>query len=144
MLVVWAVLAPLSYYPNFLAYISEYGPGRDRGSEVLIDSSLDWGQGLLQLRDYMRAHGIDRVYLSYFGSALPDGYGIDYVPLTSVFGLPRSSLSRPGQRNPQYVVISATNLQGSYFTGDPFARFRQIQPDAVVAHTMYVYHIQER
>ena len=76
----WVILAPLSYYPNFLSYISEYGPGRDRGSEILVDSSLDWGQGLLQLREYMREQGIERVYLSYFGSARPDGYGIDYVP----------------------------------------------------------------
>ena len=140
-LIAWAVLQPLSYYPNFLAYISEYGPGRDRASEVLVDSSLDWGQGLLQLRDYLHQHHIDRVYLSYFGSAEPDGYGIDYLPLYSFFQLAPSRLAKAGAAQPQYIVISATNLQGVYFNGDPFARFRNIEPDAVVAHTMYVYHI---
>ena len=141
--VAWLIVSSLSYYPNFLAYISEYGPGRDRGSEVLIDSSLDWGQGLLQLRDYMRAHNIDRVYLSYFGSARPDGYGIDYVPLYSFGPLERSTISPPNAPQPRYVVISATNLQGAYFLGDPFGKFRSIEPAAVVAHTMYIYRIRQ-
>ena len=141
-LVAWVIISPLSYYPNFLAYISEYGPGRDRGSEVLVDSSLDWGQGLLQLREYLREHHIDRVYLSYFGSARPDGYGIDYVPLYSFFPLGPSALSKPNAPEPKYIVISATNLQGVYFRGDPFGKFRNIEPEAVVAHTMYVYRIQ--
>jgi hypothetical protein len=142
-LVVWAALSPLTYYPNFLAYISEYGPGRDHGSEVLVDSSLDWGQGLIQLREYMRENGIERVYLSYFGSAMPDGYGIDYVPLFSFVALPPSKLAKPGAPDPTHVVISATNLQGSYFPADPFAKFRDTQPEAVVGHTMYVYRLQQ-
>jgi hypothetical protein len=138
----WLVISPLSYYPNFLAYISEYGPGRDRGSEVLVDSSLDWGQGLLQLRDYMREHKIDRVYLSYFGSARPDGYGIDYEPLYSFFPLQPSSIKKPNAEKPKYIVISATNLQGVYFHGDPFAQFKRIEPEAVIAHTMYLYRME--
>lgn len=142
-LIVWAILSPLSYYPNFLSYISEYGPGRGRGSEVLVDSSLDWGQGLLQLRDYMRENKIERVYLSYFGSARPDGYGIDYMPLHSFFPLAPSSLAKPGAPEPTHIVISATNLRGAYFNGDPFARFRDIEPEAVIAHTMYVYRIKQ-
>lgn len=145
-LIAWAVIAPLTYYPNFLSYISEYGPGRGRGSEVLVDSSLDWGQGLLQLREYMRENDIERVYLSYFGSARPDGYGIDYEPLygptLSFFPLLPSRLSGPDAPEPTHVVISATNLQGVYFNGDPFARFREFEPDAVVANIMYVYRIR--
>jgi hypothetical protein len=138
----WAIIAPLTYYPNFLAYISEYGHGRGRGREIVVDSSLDWGQGLLQLNEYLRAHGIPRVYLSYFGSAKPDGYGIDYEPLFSFGPLLPSRLAKPNAAQPQYVVISATNLAGVYFNGDPFARFRAIEPDAVVAQTMYVYRIR--
>jgi 4-amino-4-deoxy-L-arabinose transferase-like glycosyltransferase len=137
---VWLVVHPLTYYPNFLAYVSEYGPGRDRNYEALADSSLDWGQGLLQLRDYMREHRIDRVYLSYFGSAAPAGYGIDYEPLISFFPLPAPP--KPGPQ-PRYVAISATNLTGAYFGDrDPFRQFREQEPEAVIAHTIYLYRIQ--
>jgi hypothetical protein len=140
-LLTWLMIAPLTYYPNFLAYISEYGPGRDRGSEVLVDSSLDWGQGLIQLGEYLREHNIERVYLSYFGSGRPDAYGIDYEPLHSFFSLRPSTLRKPNAATPTHVVISATNLQGAYFATDPFSRFRDAEPEAVVAGTMYVYRI---
>ncbi|HUF65749.1 MAG TPA: glycosyltransferase family 39 protein [Gemmatimonadaceae bacterium] len=138
---VLAVLFPLSYYPNFLGFISEYGPGRDRNHYVLVDSSLDWGQGLMQLSEYLERHGIDRVWLSYFGSGLPAAYGIDYEPLQSFFPLP------PGRElgstaEPGVLAISATNLNGGYMPGDIFARFRDIEPDAVVAHSILIYRLR--
>ena len=134
----WLVVQPLSYFPNFLTYVSEYGPGRDRNYEVFADSSLDWGQGLLLLRDFMREHGIRVVYLSYFGSAWPSGYGIEYLPLVSFFLLPPAAL-RPGEPEPRWVVISATNLTGTYLRGDPFHQFREQRPAYVLGHSLYVY-----
>ena len=139
-LVLWFVMSSLSYYPHFLSYISEYGPGRDREHEVLVDSSVDWGQGLLALRDWMRTQEIERVHLSYFGSALPGGYGIRYQPLQSFFVLPQ--VEPPTTEPPQWLVVSATNLRGVYLPGDPFARFRDVRPDTVLAHTLFVYRLQ--
>jgi hypothetical protein len=137
--VLWYAVSVFSFYPHFLAYISEYGPGRDRGDEVLLDSSLDWGQGLLALRDWMRANDVPRVYLSYFGSGWPPGYGIEFVPMPSFFPLP-TAFAAPAEA-PRYAVISATNLHGIYLAGDPFARFRGIEPDTVLAHSLKVYRI---
>lgn len=138
---VWMVVHPLTYYPNFLAYVSEYGPGRSRNYEVLADSSIDWGQGLIQLRDYLREKGISRIYLSYFGSALPSGYGIDYVALPSFFALPQVAKVEP---EPRYIAISATNLAGAYFgPSDPFKQFRNQEPEAVIAQTIYLYRIHD-
>jgi len=137
----WLVVQPLSYFPDFLVYVSEYGPGRDRNYEVFADSSLDWGQALLLLRDFMRDHAIPRVYLSYFGSAWPSGYGIAYLPLISFFELPPNA-RRPQEPQPRYVVISATNLTGTYFRGDPFRHFREQQPAYVLGHSLYVYDVQ--
>ena len=137
----WLVVQPLSYFPNFLTYVSEYGPGRDRNYEVFADSSLDWGQGLLLLRDFMRGHGIRVVYLSYFGSAWPNGYGIEYLPLLSFFVLPPAAL-RPGEPEPRWVVISATNLTGTYLRGDPFRHFREQRPAYVLGHSLYVYEVR--
>ena len=134
----WYVVSSLSYYPHFLAYLSEYWPWPDAGYRVLVDSSLDWGQGLLEVRNFMRKNGIPRVYLSYFGSALPEGYGIDYVALPSFFKLPPHGV-QPGESPPELAIISATNLAGVYLEGDPFARLRDEPPLAVLGHTMYVY-----
>jgi 4-amino-4-deoxy-L-arabinose transferase-like glycosyltransferase len=141
---IWLVASVVSYYPNFLTYVSEYGPGRDENYRVFADSSLDWGQGLVQLHEFMQEHRIDRIYLSYFGSAWPSAYGIDYVPLASFYPLkpaPAPAAGTPKRADPEWVVISATNLTGTYFNGDPFARFRDATPDYVIGNNMYAYRI---
>jgi hypothetical protein len=137
---IWLVVHPVSYYPRFLAYISEYGPGRDENYRVLADSSLDWGQGLIELREFMKEHDIPRIYLSYFGSAWPQAYGIEYVPAPSFFVLKPGPLPANAPE-PKWVVISATNMTGTYFNGDPFARFRETKPDYVIGHTMYAFRL---
>ncbi len=137
-LLVWYAASTVSYYPDFLAYLSEYAPSRDRGYEILVDSSLDWGQGLLELRSWMHDHDVKTVYLSYFGSALPEGYGIHYVALPSFFPL---FGGEKGDVHPEYVVVSATNLAGNYI-GDQMSRFRRLKPDAVLGHTMFVYRLR--
>ena len=137
----WYAGSALAHYPNYLSYISEYGP-RKRGDLVLLDSSLDWGQGLLQLRDFMREKNIDRVFLSYFGSALPEGYGIRYVPLNSFFGLPEQGERPKPPDAPEWLILSATNLHGVYVGRDTFKRFREIEPDTILANTLFVYRLR--
>ena len=130
---------PLSYYPNFLTFVSEYGPGRDRNYEVFVDSSLDWGQGLVQLRDFLAADGNPLILLSYFGSGVPEGYGIHYVAGPSYFPLPAPS-DADTTAVPRYLVVSATNLQGAYFSADPFRRLREnATPEYVIAGSLLVY-----
>jgi hypothetical protein len=127
------VFSTASHYPFFLSYLSDYARGRPL-HRTLVDSSTDWGQGLVALRAFMREHGIDRVALGYFGSALPEGYGIDYVALPSFLQLPEQA---PG--SPRFIVVSATLLTGNYARGDPYAALRDAQPAAVVADTLYVF-----
>ena len=140
-LVALFVTSTLAQYPNFLSYTSEYIVDRDRADHYFADSSLDWGQGLLQLRDWMRENDIPRVYLSYFGSALPEGYGIDYVAMTGYFQIftPMPDSSAGPLPTPEWMVISATNRAGIYLDGKPFEGFRDIPPQHVIANHLYVY-----
>jgi hypothetical protein len=134
---IWPVVHVASFYPFFISYMSEYGPGQDRAHAVLADSSLDWGQGLLELRRFMREHDIPSVYLSYFGSALPGGYGITHVPMSSYFALPAAG--RPDDGPPRWAAISATNLTGTYFRRDPFRAFRESTPAHIVGRSIFIY-----
>lgn len=136
----WCVVHPLSYHPHYLTYISEYGPGRDQNYRVLVDSSLDWGQGLLALREFMAEQGIERIQLSYFGSALPRGYGIEYVSLPSFFPL-RGTPGLDGREPPEWLAVSATNLAGVYLATDPYRALRSVQPDHVIANSIYLYRV---
>ncbi len=138
----WYIASTVSFYPHFLSYISEYAPARDHGWQVVVDSSMDWGQGLLELRRFMGEQGVDRVYLSYFGSAVPDAYGIEYVPLQSAFAL-QPKPPEPERPAPRWIAISATNLQGVYLSDDPFAQFRHVEPDAIVAKSILLFRVNE-
>ena len=136
------ILSVATAYPHLLAFTSVWAGGRDGAHRVLVDSSLDWGQGLLELRDFMAREGVARVRLSYFGSAMPEAYGIDYVSLPSFFRLEGGTPAAPP---PRFTVISVTTLHGLYLQGhDPFAPYRGRTPDRVLGHTMFVYDDGER
>ena len=63
-------------FPNYIAYFN----GIIRPATAyrhLVDSSLDWGQDLPRLADYMSSRCRDsNCYLAYFGTASTDYYGI--------------------------------------------------------------------
>jgi hypothetical protein len=128
----------LSWYPHFIPYTSEYFSHRDLGFARISDSSHDWGQGLPLLRDFMNEEGVSSVYLSYFGSAVPQVYGVSYVPLRSFF--PLDEQPTPAVP-PRFIAISATNLSGGY-VDDAFAAFRRIMPYRVLGHSMFIFRAE--
>ena len=130
------VFSVVACYPDFLAYTSEYVP-RGRASQLIVDSSLDWGQGLLRLRKFLVSRNVDRVYLAYFGSALPDGYGIESVPPARL--LSDASSAGAAASLPPYFVVSATFLAGAYLDGDPYAPLRSVRPVAVLGRSLVVF-----
>lgn len=78
-------------FPNYISYFN----GLVRPSEGyrhLVDSSLDWGQDLPAVKEYLRSHADgSKAFLSYFGTASPDYYEIPARPLLSVPGIGRKN-----------------------------------------------------
>jgi hypothetical protein len=68
LLLSWLVFDSLSIAPDHLAYFNQL-VYRDRDYEVLVDSNLDWGQDLIALREWQRAHHVTDLNLAYFGTA---------------------------------------------------------------------------
>lgn len=66
--------------PWHLSFYNALAGGPARGQWIVNDSNVDWGQGLVALREELRRRGIGRVHLAYHGTAEPSLYGIDYVP----------------------------------------------------------------
>jgi hypothetical protein len=75
-----AILECLLAWPNYLAYFNVFAGGTDNAYKHLVDSSLDWGQDLPGLREWLLKNRatVERqpVYLSYFGTASPTWYGL--------------------------------------------------------------------
>ena len=147
LLATWYLASSGRIYPHYLTYFNELVGGPDNGWRYLVDSNLDWGQDLKGLKRYMEREGIEEVYLSWFGSTYPDAYGYDiphrllpsylYYP-GQVTGVPFNPL-RPA---PGVYAISATNLQGVYFSDhDLFAWFRERQPVAKIGYSIFIYEV---
>jgi hypothetical protein len=97
-------LSVLLATPDTLSYFNLLARGR--GEEILLDSNLDWGQGLKRVRTYMDQEGIDEIGLAYFGHVDPALYGI------------RWHFPDPGR--PGLVAVSANFLHGY-----PYATYAQ-------------------
>jgi len=98
-LVAWHAVESIRISPNYLAYFNELAGGPGQGYRHLADSSLDWGQALPALKQWLDEAGLQpqssqRVYLSYFGTGRPEYYGID---ATQLWGF----LDRRPQQAPQ-------------------------------------------
>jgi hypothetical protein len=100
--------------PCYLTFFNLLAGGRSHGQMILNDSNFDWGQGLLDLRKWMRENHIQSVQLGYFGRVDPGVYGIDYHLLTETSGEPDIAISSyflaglphrlPSSRGPSGVV----------------------------------------
>lgn len=146
-LLAWQAWGTLSCAPNYLAYFNESVGGSRGGIDVVVDSNLDWGQDLPGLKRWMDEAGVSKIYLSYFGSALPEAYGIAYEALPSFFELPGRRATSIEDHERRYVAISATNLQKVYLRDprnrDFLAWMDQVrseqQPVAIIGGSIYVY-----
>ncbi len=130
------VASSAAAFPWFLSYMNEYRPVRAEAFRTFGDSTIDWGQGLYALADFMGARRIPSVYLSYFGSAPPSAYGIRYVPLPSFFPLGPDPAGAPVA--PGWAAVSATNVAGPYFATDTL-RLAAAVPERVLAGSIYLY-----
>ncbi len=111
------VLETACFWPNYLAYFNLVAGGPRQGYRRLVDSSLDWGQDLSELKRWLKDHPEDcrdpqHVYLSYFGTALPATYDIRAQELPMYFPKPSGSLPAPLAGG--LYCISATMLQSVY------------------------------
>ena len=71
-----------AHSPWHLSFYNVLAGGPERGQWIVNDSNVDWGQGLIALREELERRSIRRVYLAYHGTAEPSVYGIDYLPYT--------------------------------------------------------------
>src|SRR5271165_1773813 len=94
----------------------------------LTDSNLDWGQGLIALRDYEFQHPNETLRLAYFGSINPALYGVRATP------------PAPEDRAEGKVVIGASCLSGQVLT-DPnsYRWLLSYPPKEMIDRSMFVY-----
>lgn len=144
-LVFWLVAGTVWIYPHFLAYFNVLGGGPEDGWRILVDSNIDWGQDLKELREWMAQQRVERVKLSWFGSAPPEAYGVDHDLLVGVphgFAMWDEPPFDPQQPEPGIYAISVTNLVGAVLPDpDLYTWFRERAPDDRVGYSIFIYRV---
>jgi hypothetical protein len=120
------------YAPDYLSYFNVFVKP-SRSYELLTDSNLDWGQGLIALREYQRSHPDEQISLLYFGDVDPSQYGI------------RAQLLGDNEHPRGTVIVSATHLSGQYLQSPTEYHWLFRYPHvAILNHTLHVFIVTTR
>lgn len=129
-------------HPHYLAYFNEPAGGPANAIEHLADSNIDWGQGLIPLKEWLAANAPgERIYLAYFGNMDPGILGFEYdVPPTTgpvpglhaiganfLAGVPWSVPSGPKARY--------------WMAPEALTYYRRCEPVATPGWSIYVYDL---
>ena len=146
LLVAWLASDAAAIYPHHLSFFNELAGGAVNADRYLVDANLDWGQDLPALEAAMQERNIPFVHLGYFGSAIPDVYGIRYWPapgfLHFVSG-PESMAFNPYTPDPGWYAVSRTSLRQGLVLTHPnlYAYFRSRSPEARAGYSINLYHV---
>lgn len=114
-------LSVLLVTPDTISYFNLLAGGR--GDEILLDSNLDWGQGLKRVRAYMDREEIDEIGLAYFGHVDPAIYGIRWQ-------FPKRPVGRADPNRHGLVAVSANFLHGYPYATYAEGRIVPVPPGA--------------
>lgn len=133
-LIVFMFYSTLSYYPNYIGYFNEAVPRSERYN-YLTDSSLDWGQDLLRLKQYVDENQINKIKVDYFGGSVPSFYIPQAESWHSSYG-PTTG----------WIAVSATFYQSSKLYGEKEGKWSyewldEYEPEAQIGGSILVFNI---
>lgn len=145
-LLAWQAVDVLRLIPHQEAYFNPLAGGPEGGGRVLADSNLDWGQDLIFLRQLLQERGIDEPYVAYFGTALPEAYGLSYNPLPAFLRFttgPEVDAYNPYTPPPGWYAISRSSLRLGLLhqNVDIYDYFRDKEPVARAGYSINLYEV---
>jgi hypothetical protein len=131
LLCLWYAGAAGWVYPHYLAYFNELVGGPANGYKYLVDSNLDWGQGLGDLSQYLKEEGIRNARIKYFGpSGVMEHYGLRNADLNDC------------EPSAGVWVVSATYLQNLYLTNRHCHDWlRGLRPKKIIGYSIFIYEV---
>lgn len=137
-------LEAAAHAPYHLSFYNALAGGSAGGQWIVNDSNVDWGQGLIALRDEMKTRGITKINLAYHGTTDPAVYGIDYIPYMG--GQPSAESDWLAISSYYYVGLSQRMTTSQGRTAEAITLdFRPLwsrQPEAVPAGCMVLFKLK--
>lgn len=155
----WYGLSTLVVSPYFIPYFNELIGGPANADKYFSDSSVDWGQDLKRLKNYVADHPeITKVAIDYFGGGSPEYYFCNrkYDNNGKLIGSSAGydcsdSLYEPwhsqnGRYTGQYIAVSETFLENDrwYAARDHtpgYQYLRDREPLAKIGYSIYLYKL---
>ncbi|MGE5567465.1 MAG: ArnT family glycosyltransferase [Rhodospirillales bacterium] len=132
------VIESLSIHPHYLAFFNAAAGGPDNGPNYLVDSNLDWGQDLKNLKNYLDRNGFDKVCICYFGRSSMEFYRFEYSDL------PRTDEPERQAEADCIGAISVTSLRGIYVGENAYSWLLERKPIAKIGYSIYVYDLRKQ
>jgi hypothetical protein len=98
----WCLFEFVAIIPDHLSYFNHLAGGSRHSFECLDDSNVDWGQSLIQLKNYLCDQPVGDYWFCYFGTSDPSYYGIKGRRITDL-----GSILRPPQGT---IILSSHSL----------------------------------
>ncbi len=135
---IWYMLSSLIIAPYYIPYFNEF-VGQNNGPEYMLDTSVDLGQDLINLKEFMDTNNITEVKLRYGGFENATERNISYTPLTSC------------EPEKGIYAISVNVLYGQFwhegikpdFNFTCYAWLREMEPIERIGYSIYIYNITE-
>jgi len=138
------VASSLAAFPNFIPYANEAWGGQRNVHNLLSDANVDWGQQLLQVKQWQDNHPNEECWFAYFArpEVDPATYGIHChaLPTIDTFWLGGADIIPP--RIQGTVLLSAGDLSGCEWSSssmNPYRSFQSMQPAEMIDYGVLVY-----
>jgi len=133
-LTAWLIAGTVINYPGYISYFNELTYGTEK-HDILVDSSLDWGQDMKRLQKYLEDNNISLIKVDYFGGSVPEYY------------IPGARKWRSGYGpTTGYLAVSATFFQFSKMAGANEGKWsyewlEDYEPRAIIGNSILLYYI---
>ena len=119
--------------PYYTAFFNRPSGGAENGHKILLDSNLDWGQDAKRLGRWVRERQLEKICVSYFGTASLDYYGIAQIPIAH---------ARQGEGLDCWAAVCANDLYDLYLPAGTHAWTRKLTPAGTIGHSIFLYDLR--
>lgn len=138
------IVSSLAAFPNFIPYANAAWGGQRNVHNLLSDANADWGQQLLQVKQWQDKHPTEECWFAYFArpEVDPATYGIHChaLPTIDTFWLGGSDIVPPNIHGT--VLLSAGDLSGCEWPSsamNPYRNFQPLEPAESIDYGVLVY-----
>ena len=131
----------LRAWPNYLPYMNEAMGGSMQSYRYMTDANVDWGQGVLETRDWLAAHGTTNCWLAYDGAVKLSYYHLPCKLLAGNQGDAAAGAAPPATASGTFIISSLAMSGIEWEPGalNPYAEFLRAKPVANIGGAMLVY-----